>query len=626
MKNLDVFNGSHLYLRNPIIMLFAYALEDDSCDLLQRSLEYSQKEHIIIQTQENNVREISDVLTLSDTGTFDQIKEELDRAVRRTKERKHFNNNDLTVCLFLDSKSVSSSDIIDKCKELYLLLKNAYYNNIYFDVYYLIINDFVVIDSGRKTANEKVLALSKNEWVRNIYLLGDVDSDGRLITNRNELFIPMLNSVLLTNCIIDNENVNRLQDILSRESEESKFFCIGSVSFYPFDHQIQQLVRTELLDQLFNDEVISDTSFEMPGFIKSLYNDILDRLNENKIHISRSAVAPKLGMSNIDYLDLFLSDELIKEINETEIEVRKEFHGKIDSYWNKLKKQINDFLNQVNISFWSPQYVEYIVKTVISYVNQLRLVLYNDYVKNLKRYKEWNEEKINIRKPKYNMKLAEELFEKWCYFQNEKKAYIIFDDCVKTILDLLKKWQKKVSDNCETFYKIKYESDFKWMILLKNCTNTQKPFLKYIRCFFSEYLSKNPYKVNACRQMLNGYYDLEFDSNTIENTIEYFITQFEWEIKHFITPNPEIVIPDSEIKKMNKKLYQTIEKKIFINLQRYIQDTEPYICYYGNLYNRFIEYIQKENHNILLFENHHISDQILYFQSISSDNIILDVN
>ena len=141
----------------------------------------------------------------------------------------------------------------------------------------------------------------------------------------------MLNSVLLTNCIIDNENINRLQDILSRESENSKFFCIGSVSFYPFEHQIQQLVRTELLDQLFKDEITHDTSFEMPGCIKSLYNDILDKLNENKIHISRSVVAPKLSISNIDYLDLFLSDELIKKINETVIEVRKEFHGKIGS-------------------------------------------------------------------------------------------------------------------------------------------------------------------------------------------------------------------------------------------------------------------------------------------------------
>ncbi len=600
MKNLNLFNCNYLYLRNPILMLFSYALEDDSCDLLQRSLERSRNEHIIIQTNENNVREISDVITLSETGTFDQIKEELDKAVRRTKEKKHFNNNDLTVCLFLDSKSVSSSNILDKCEELYSLLKNAYYNNIYFDVYYLIINDFVVIDPGRKTANGKVLAISKNEWVRYVYLLGDVDSDGRLTTNQNELFITMLNSVLLTNCIFDNENVNRLQDILSRESENSKFFCIGSVSFFPFDHQIQQLVRTELLDQLFNDEIISDTSFEMPGFIESLYNDILGKLNACKINISRSTVAPKLSMSNIDYLDLFLSDELIKKMNDTEIDVRKEFNGKIGNYWNKLKSRINDLLNEANISFWSPQYAEYIVKIVISYVNQFRLVLYHDHVKNRERYREWNDDKINIRKSKYNMKLAEELFEKWYCFQNEKKAYIIFDDCVKTILELLKKWQKKVSDNRETFSKIKYESDFEWMLLLKNCTNTQKPFLKYIRRFFSEYLSKNPYKVNACRQILNSFYDLEFESNAIENTIEDFITQYEWEIKHYIMPNPEIVMADSEIEKLNKKLYQTIEKKIFLNLQRHIQDIEPYICYYGNLYNRFIEYIQKENHNILL--------------------------
>ena len=190
----------------------------------------------------------------------------------------------------------------------------------------------------------------------------------------------------------------------------------------------------------------------------------------------------------------------------------------------------------------------------------------------------------------------------------------------------MKKWQKQVSDNRESFSKIKYESDFEWMSLLKNCTNTQKPFLKYIRCLFSEYLSKNPYKVNACRQMLNSFYDLEINPSLIENTIKYFIMQFEWEIKHYIKPNPEIVMPDNEIEKLNKNLYQTIEKKVFLNLQRHIKDIEPYICYYGNLYNRFIEYIQKENHNILLFENYHISDQILYFLSISSDTVILDTN
>ena len=174
----------------------------------------------------------------------------LDRVIRQDKLHKYPFNNDLTVCLFFDSFS-SNIPLIEICTELYNTLTNAYYNRVVIDIYFLLLEDFVENDPRRlhnMSAAQMLNSIQSQEWVRYIFLLSDVNSEGQLTKDYDGLFTMMLTSAFLTNsCNGDGKSIGRLEDVLIRETETGKFFCLGQISLQQSPEDINHMVRKELL-------------------------------------------------------------------------------------------------------------------------------------------------------------------------------------------------------------------------------------------------------------------------------------------------------------------------------------------------------------------------------------------
>lgn len=588
---------------------------------------------------ENNIMKSDDIITLPNTV---ELKNEsdfislLDIAIRRTKSHKYFNNNDLTVCLFLDSDSINTHQIGDTIKELYKLLNKAYYNRVCVDIYFLLLEEFTLCSktkSKNEVAKNMLSEFSKQDWVRYIYLLSDVNNKGQLITDRNELFQLMLDSAFLTNCLVNNENINRLQDILIRESESSKYFCIGQVALCPSEQGMKQMVRAELLQKLLKDDIVNSDSPEMPSFLKFLCDDIQNELFGKALEIppDSSATVPisVSSLTNFDYLYLFFKNKPMQKMDQIELECKEEFLNKADYYFQQANIWINDLLDQFNMNFWTSQYEGFVTTTVMYFINQYQSQIYAECKLAHEEYISWKNQKITVKrkiKRAKRQELASQLLEQWRGFQVKERVYSVLDECIAEICYRIKLWHEDIMKKCRLFSELQIDSDYRWRVLLQNSTQTQKLLLKYERKIFSEYLMQNPWKVNKCRQQLNSLLRNEISSEAIENTIAPFIEQLFWEVRQFLLlwQNFDQVsgLKNTQIKELYMKLYHVTETDILLNTRRNIFNTEPYLCFYGIFCKQLIRYIQGQNESdyILCFENPSTLAKVFYVQNLPSSS------
>lgn len=562
---------------------------------------------------------------------------ELDAAIRRSKRHRYPNNNDLTVCLFFDS-TTSDMLVTKVCRELYSLLSHAYYNHVFFDIYFLLLEDFVPC-AGRIAQNSnaarQLSELHKQEWVRYIFLLSDVTNTGQLILDSDKLFQTVLTAVLLTNSHSRGETMGQLQDILIREAEGGKFFCLGQTALCPSVREIQQMVQAELLVQLSAQVQTNEDFPKKQSCLVSLFDDIRsDILKESGEieHIGCYAYTVSAAASvvtNSDCLDTFFHENPELYMEEVEKRCRQHFEEQTVHYWRQVKVWLDDMLCQYNASICVPQCEQFVVAVADDCLNQLQQQLQARSNDARDRFVAWKNKAALMRRRSWRRapeRAAYRLLDQWRVQKADELTYQIMDRCISDIRTRIKCWQEDIIRKCSLFSELRRSTDHKWDTLLRDSTASVRLLLQYRRNALSAYLQQYSWRVGACRSQLDALLGKEAGAAEIANLISIHTEQLLREGARSTLPWVDFQLfsgPDNtQTEVAYEKLYHALKTDIPLNTRRDISNAAVYLCFLGRTQYSFVNYVQKQDDFpcVLHFEEYFIPPEVFCFQHLSSSS------
>lgn len=562
---------------------------------------------------------------------------ELDAAIRRSKRHRYPNNNDLTVCLFFDS-TTSDMLVTEVCRELYALLSHAYYNHVFFDIYFLLLEDFVPSDgriAQNATAARQLSELHDQEWVRYIFLLSDVTSKGQLILDSDKLFQTVLTAILLTNSYTREKTMGQLQDILIREAEGSKFFCLGQTTLCPSVREIQQMVQTELLLQLSTQVQINENFPKKQSCLGSLFDDIRSSVLKESGEIEHigcytyTVSAAASALTNSDCLDTFFHENPELYMEEVGKRCRQHFEEQTVHYWRQIKVWLDDMLCQYNASICIPQCEQFVVAVADDCLNQLQQQLQARSNTARDQFVAWKNEAALIKQRSWRCaseRAAYCLLDQWRVQKVDELTYQIMDRCISDIRTYIKCWQEDVIRKCSLFSELKRSTDHKWTTLLRDSTASVRLLLQYRRNALSAYLQQYPWRVGACRSQLDALLRKEAGAAEIANLVSIHTEQLLREGARSTLPWVDSQLfnePDNaQTVAAYEKLYHSLKTDIPLNTRRDIPNAATYLCFLGRTQDSFVNYVQQQDDFpcVLHFEEYFIPPEVFCFQHLSSSS------
>lgn len=635
-------DGIYPQLTNPILVVLSGTEISRKHQLMKHFFDEMHSEYMAAQLYRDTAQpaQCSELIPIPVTPTFTlqpAFFSELDAAIRRSKRHRYPNNNDLTVCLFFDS-TTSDMLVTEVCRELYALLSHAYYNHVFFDIYFLLLEDFVPSD-GRITQNadaaRQLSELHKQEWVRYIFLLSDVTSKGQLILDSDRLFQTVLTAVLLTNSYPGGANMSQLQDILMREAEGGKFFCLGQTALWPSVREIQQMVQAELLLQL-SARIQTNESFpKKQSCLGSLFDDIRNRILEESRGIeyigcyAYTVPAAASSLTNSDCLDTFFHENPDLYMEEVGKRCRQHFEEQTVHYWRQIKVWLDDMLCQYNASICVPQCEQFVAAAADACLNQLQQQLQARSNSARNRFVAWKNETALMKRRSWRcapQRAAYRLLDQWRVQKADELTYQVMDRCISDIRAHIKLWQEDIIRKCGLFSELKRSADHKWDTLLRDSTASVRLLLQYRRHALSAYLQQYPWRVDACRSQLDTLLTKTAGAADIADLVSVHTEQLLREGGRSTLPWADFQLfngPDNaQTEAAYEKLYHALKTDIPLNTRRDIPNAATYLCFLGRTQDSFVDYVQQQGDFpcVLHFEEYFIPPEVFCFQHLSSSS------
>lgn len=579
-------------------------------------------------SEDDNVIRIS--TNPSPSGSYLSM-ESLDRVIRQDKLHKYPHNNDLTICLFFDSSS-SNIPLIEICTELYNTLTNAYYNRVVIDIYFLLLEDFVESDPIRLQnilAARKLGSIEAQEWIRYIFLLSDVNSEGQLTNDYDRLFTTVLTSAFLTNsCNGDGKSIGKLEDVLMRETETGKFFCLGHISLQQSVEDIFHMVRKELLNALSKDsESKLDLSREL-FFPNILVSDVKKEVTQQSSGIRHipyyksGFVENTIEISNSDLLDLCFHDGPERFMDEAEIRSQKHFAEYSANYWRQLKAWMDDTLFQFSYGISANGYEDYVASEANKVLLNLEQIYHQKYDAAKEELRQWKSQSVRYTAKKRISVILSVLME-WRDLKADEVMQKLLISCISDMRTRIKYWRDDMARKYMLFSALHQDEESRWNGLIRDSDMALRLLLEYRQKEFVSYLCDNRWWINACCGRINSLLREEISKDELINMVSAEADKFVCEGLQTSLPWADTRLPEGinpRIDDLYTMLYQALKTEIPLLTRRRIYNAATYLCFFGKTSTRFTRYIyeQGEYQYILHLNDKSASPMVMFFRHLES--------
>lgn len=619
---------------NPILVVLSGRKVEQKLKLLERFFG-SINGYMAAQLYENFAELVEDSNLIPIPVNFEEhgvFFTAMDAAIRKNKVHKYSNNNDLTVCLFVDS--ASSIPLQDICEQLHKLLNGAYYNRVFFDVYYLLWENFMSDVAGKTrsaNAEKQVLSLGTQEWVRYVFLASDVNSKGQLIADEDKLFRMVLTAMFLTNCSIDGRDMTELQDLLMRVTENGKFFTLGQAALYQSAQQIDQVIRTELLEHLSTGTYCDKDLPKQMTCLATLYSDIFDEVWEESCQIEHigcyTYAIPTDMLTNVDCLDILFHENPALYMKEVKVRCQRRLMERIPQYWQRVKAWLNDLLCQCGASICAPECGTLAAAVADAALDHLQQQFQKEAAGVCKQFLTWKNQMVE--KPRRRWWLAQERFayrllDQWRRQKVEELVYEFLDEYIYDIRTRVKLWKEEITRTCVLFAELQHDAQREWAALLRDSSPTERLLLKYRKKMLSAYLRRESHCVDACCRQLNALLGRQTETAEMAGVIYRHTEQLRWEGEQSAQSWADPRLPDGtsnpEVEALYNALYSALKVDAPLNTRRHIPNASTYICFFGGTQDRFISYVRQQNEfqYIPHFEDGSIALEVFCFQHLST--------
>lgn len=570
------------------------------------------------------------------TNKIDVDFQTLDAELRKIKKHRYINNNDLTVCLYLDSNndSFDANFIID---EISAIFSNAYSNKVIIDIYFFVKEEFInsaQIISKTTAIKTSLNTLQELECVRYIFLLSDVSSDGVLVNDFYMLFNAALLSTLVTNYCDESNEIKLLQDTLMRETESGKYFCIGHFPLEQNEEIINSTVKASLIKRIckYKGKLMYNQE-DMARLCNCSYftNDVYDFMSRKSVNIRSVKLYEKPTYKKGDKITnyqlltdafgvnyrLFLSD-LYKEAVAYSSEREKVF-------WENIKSLLDEMI----FCNFGTSDLKYSAETVFKSVdNALDNSLYENWAAKkvlLEEEMNWRQEVVHLSFLPFRINAAYRVLSEWIDFKCRALSYYITENFIIYLKDMLDSWMKDYAAKHSILNITKVAEEKKVSDIYEYLPNIMKLLYIFQTNSFDRFLDRNQWYLDRYNRKISSAIFSGSDNIEIAGIIEKYTAKtllygqrhsYSWANLHI----PMLSEDPHSVNKLYSEIYNTLRNESSLLSRRQIHNGETYLCFCGKTSSDFADYVRECGEDQYILDNMelHENSAVVLFHHLDS--------
>lgn len=608
---------------------------------------------ILAENAEQKYQRILDLFGNSENLLLFQFIEtnEMEEHIRRLKRRRYNRSNTIDVCIIIDSTH-AQSPLKEICAKVYEELERAFPDHVYIDIYYMMYEGFEM-NSFMREVNKKFICslseLEKEEWIRFVFLVSEVNNRERVIGDRKDIFDIIINSVAALNLGwgYDKEiNGGSISEKLFQavQAYDSKVLTIGCIRMVQGEEKTKQLIKNYLLQEtlLYQGE---NNTLEKTGerfeynFTKDL-NRIEQQVKKKCLGIRSIGFYETMSMDNSNnYTNsqvltncfhknhLFFMENVFNECVEEQVQKGNFI------WWLQVKEWFFSETHILSILLNEGQGVEKtiqpIVKTVEEQIdiaqkklNTQKLVL-EHWKTNRKVDKYYLKQNKKLRNDRYQFIVLSE----WTSLIGRKISYEVFIKYLYDIRRELLVWKIELLSRYRSF--MQYVDGLKnmWDNELLNCSGTEKKFIDMYSIEIRDFIKNNSFMINKLWIVLKDlFFEKDFELQKVEESINDMV---DWiyrernEYGNLVDSWQNAYKTQSGKEFFFSEVYYGLLQYNGIQLRGNIFNMEPYICMIGDKKDEFINYLIKNHEkkmDIHFIEQRKGFPIVLYYVPIDSVN------
>lgn len=558
----------------------------------------------------------------------------LEQAVRKTKRHKYVKRGDADVCVIVD-RPEEDTDFMQICSQLYDILKDAYFSHVFFDIYYLMSEEFLKMSHNNKLNYlffKQVEQLEKDEWVRFIFLLSEMTNEEVLAFTHEELFEMVLDSIIMGNCErlhFDNGSRSIYENLSETALDHSsKLVTLGRMPLYLEDEKIKKVLMHGLIEEL--SQCWSHTRKIVESFPLGL--DILS------IKIKTCVKSLKEGINAVGYYES-VSAESVGEFTYGEIlgrcfqnnhleyirinrfQCQKECEDITKDFCcNQFNVFLKDNLQQCVWNIFDAEFVDLFIKAADK---EIKEYLENN-LKELSAAKEklvlWKQCKadpgIHRKRNQYCGNYQMVVLNEWSNIYSEMLSYEILQNCLLDVCYYLNEWRDKLYSICQEMNNYWEKATGEMHILFQDSNRTGKIILRAVQKNLKDYLDSNKDIVGNCyRDIYNSAFEENNNNFVLWQIIQKYVDRIliqNWqEIRNWGTKSDQDFYPVD----FYQELYAEVLNSKVMQMRGSVYNMEPFICFIGPVENDFIRYLAGQE-NMVYAAKGYDSPAALYYQYI----------
>lgn len=596
---------------------------------------------IQILSKDSEGIENSDVIKvfMKESGELEwneQNRERLKSAIKKSKKQKFVNRGDANICFLLDDFA-TGVNMKGWCEQLKEQLEQAYFNWINIDFYYLM-REGVLKNSQINKSNSEFLnytkVLQKEEWIRFIFLLSEINSEELLEDNNKTILNMVMDSIMAGNCSGYKSECST-HDIFSLLQENvqarvSKLITLGRVDLEQKEEFIKTVIGYEFVKDLFSLGANRKCDFQFEEFnLQVLLCELF-----NKIYVSDEAIS-RIAYYNRSYVDLEkeMKNDILKDIfgnnhlffwqNQEKKLIKK--GEKIVSEFcnNNLHLWISERTHYVGCPLLTEEYIEEIIEKICEYIDKNIEKFKKELDEKQKKFMHWRVERcVNVDKKEWEIYFL--ILKKWFKYQTDILYYRIVLESLNSIKRYFFEWRDKAFEKSKMLMTYQKKMIHKWEMEINNSNK----IMYSIKNGYSQNMEQ--YLVEEGQFYKNFYEELCFfmsseDVNEflLQELVDKHILQiYESKMKRtrFYTDWEKIGQRTKNVKEFYHELYDELIQNNVLQIRGCVNNISSYSCFLGDKSNDFINYIEEyeENTSTVYNVEYYKYPVVMYYQNIDS--------
>lgn len=458
----------------------------------------------------------------------------MERAVRRTKQHKYHNQNDIAVCAVLDSEDHETA-VGEVCRRICQDLESAYFNHVFFDLYFMISEEFTPNGPLREQnlrIMEELEAISREDWVRYIFLVSDVTNEEIALANATEPFRAVLHSVVLTNCRSSTGAGSALvNERLTMEAQalESKFLSLGRLELALEHDLVQAMLQYEMLEGVFRLPAPRKRTADIPLAVSALRSDI-----------RRMVLLLSDSIDKIAVYRCMTSQEAAKHTNQELLSAC--FHNGPEAFLLENEKRLHEECGQWMKRVYRGQitaWLDHILQKTgpdICDVDRCRAA-YREACREIRTLREKNErdrrdherdfsewEDKRIRVSKWRSWFPAEhwqfrILEEWTSYRAREQVFDLFERCLRDIESYAAGWLKEKESLCGALSRSRLDAAAALEAMQNDHSDTMRCLAGFCQQELKACLEEHPEILLQFRRDLNGFLERQADGRDLMSCI-----------------------------------------------------------------------------------------------------------